>query len=70
MVNTRPTFRHIPAGAESPPRPSSVPFALVVGIALPDLGHPWMSWAALLTGVLVVAVAIYAGGGTILSALA
>jgi formate hydrogenlyase subunit 4 len=32
--------------------------ALVVGIALPDLGHPWMSWGALLTGVLAVAVAI------------
>jgi formate hydrogenlyase subunit 4 len=32
--------------------------ALVVGIALPDLGDPWMSWGALLTGVLAVAVAI------------
>jgi len=32
--------------------------ALVVGIALPDLGNPWMSLGALLTGVLVVAVAI------------
>ena len=32
--------------------------ALVVGIALPDLGDPWMTWGALLTGVLAVAVAI------------
>ncbi len=32
--------------------------ALVVGIALPDLGNPWMSLGALLTGVLAVAVAI------------
>jgi len=32
--------------------------ALVVGIALPDLGNPWMSLGALLTGVLAVTVAI------------
>jgi len=32
--------------------------ALVVGIALPDLGNPWMRLGALLTGVLAVAVAI------------
>ena len=32
--------------------------ALVVGIALPDLGNPWISLGALLTGVLAVAVAI------------
>jgi formate hydrogenlyase subunit 4 len=32
--------------------------ALVVGIALPDLGDPWLAWGALVTGVLAVAIAI------------